>query len=185
MAIGETFLSAFLQVLFEQLLTTGGSQFLKLIGGVDLPKTIRKWKIQLTRLEALLDDAELQQFHSKPVKLWLNDLQDLAYDIEDVLDHFAIEAQLYKKAEEDQVNAVDDHSIAGILNNMAQTIRASGSRAANSLSSLLKPIDQDIRDKIDDITERLQDIQDQTHSLSLTAAHMLEQHVVRQRKQRS
>uniref|UniRef100_A0A803MYB8 Disease resistance N-terminal domain-containing protein n=1 Tax=Chenopodium quinoa TaxID=63459 RepID=A0A803MYB8_CHEQI len=117
MAIGETFLSAFLQVLFEMLLSTGGSQFLKMVGGVDLPKTIKKWKIQLTRLKALLDDAELQQFHSKPVKLWLNDLLDLAYNIEDILDHFAIEVQRYelKKAEEDQVNAVDDHSHHGIL----------------------------------------------------------------------
>uniref|UniRef100_A0A803MMY7 Uncharacterized protein n=1 Tax=Chenopodium quinoa TaxID=63459 RepID=A0A803MMY7_CHEQI len=187
MAIAETFLSAFLQVLFEQLLTTGGTQFLKLIGGVDLPKTIKKWKIQLTRLEALLDDAELQQFHSKPVKLWLNDLQDLAYDIEDILDHFAIEAQRYqlKQAEEDQANALDDHSIAGILNNMAQTIRASSSRAANSLSTLLKPIDQDIQDKIDDITERLQDIQDQTHSLTLTAAHMLQQQILQTESLRS
>uniref|UniRef100_A0A803N4Z5 Disease resistance N-terminal domain-containing protein n=1 Tax=Chenopodium quinoa TaxID=63459 RepID=A0A803N4Z5_CHEQI len=123
MAIGETFLSAFLQVLFEQLLTTGGIQFLKLIGGVDLPKTIKKWKIQLTRLEALLDDAELQQYHSKPVKLWLNDLQDLAYDIEDILDHFATEALGYQlnKAEEDEVNAVIDYSHHGILNNMVWT----------------------------------------------------------------
>uniref|UniRef100_A0A803LH27 Disease resistance N-terminal domain-containing protein n=1 Tax=Chenopodium quinoa TaxID=63459 RepID=A0A803LH27_CHEQI len=97
-----------------------GKKFLKLIGGFDLPKTINKWKTQLTVLEALLEDAELQQFHSKPVKLWLNDLQDLAYDMEDILDHFAIEAQRYEleKAEEDQDQ--DDHSHQGILDNMAE-----------------------------------------------------------------
>uniref|UniRef100_A0A803MMW3 Disease resistance RPP13-like protein 1 n=1 Tax=Chenopodium quinoa TaxID=63459 RepID=A0A803MMW3_CHEQI len=177
MAIGEAFLSAFLQVLFERMLSTGGRKFLKLIGGVDLQKTINRWKRDLTKLEALLEDAELQQFHSKHVKLWLNDLQDLAYDMEDIMDHFAIEAQRYEleKAEEDQVNAVDDHSHHGILDNMVQTIYASGSRAAGSLSTLFNPIDQDIQDKIDDISERLQDIQDQTQSLSLTAAHMLQQ----------
>ncbi|XP_021752498.1 putative disease resistance RPP13-like protein 1 [Chenopodium quinoa] len=187
MAVGETFLSAFLQVLFEQMLSTGGSQFLKLIGGVDLPKTIKKWKIQLTKLEALLDDAELQQFHSKPVKLWLNDLQDLAYDIEDLLDHFATEALVYqlKKAEEDEAYAVIDHSNSGILVRMAQTICVCGSRAADSLSTFLKPVDQRIRDKIDDITKRLQDIQDQTQSLSLTAAHMMQQQTLQTETLRS
>ncbi|XP_021730906.1 putative disease resistance RPP13-like protein 1 isoform X1 [Chenopodium quinoa] len=187
MAVGETILSAFLEVLFEQMLSSGGRQFLKLIGGVDLPKTIKKWKIQFTRLEALLDDAELQQFHSKPVKLWLNDLQDLAYDIEDLLDHFATEALGYqlKKAEEDEAYAVIDHSNAGILDRMAQTICVSGSRAADSLSTFLKPVDQRIQDKIDDITERLQDIQDQTQSLSLTAAHMMQQQTLQTETLRS
>ncbi|XP_021752906.1 putative disease resistance protein RGA3 [Chenopodium quinoa] len=97
--------------------------------------------------------------------------------MEDILDHFAIEAQRYqlKKAEEDQVHALDDHSHHGILDNMVQTIYSSGSRAAGSLSTLFNPVDQDIRKKIDEITERLQDIKDQTQSLSLTAAHMLQQ----------
>uniref|UniRef100_A0A803N4Z6 NB-ARC domain-containing protein n=1 Tax=Chenopodium quinoa TaxID=63459 RepID=A0A803N4Z6_CHEQI len=55
-----------------------------------------------------------------------------------------------------------------------QTIYESSTKAAHSLSTLLKPVEQDIRDKVDDITERLLDIQDQTHSLSLTAAHMMQ-----------
>lgn len=40
----------------------------------------------------MLSDAEEKQLTDKTVKMWLGDLQDLAYDVEDILDDFATEA---------------------------------------------------------------------------------------------
>ncbi|KAJ0044902.1 hypothetical protein Pint_03637 [Pistacia integerrima] len=43
-------------------------------------------------IEAVLSDAEEKQLTEKAVKMWLENLQDLAYDVEDILDEFATEA---------------------------------------------------------------------------------------------
>ncbi|KMT17241.1 hypothetical protein BVRB_2g039430 isoform A [Beta vulgaris subsp. vulgaris] len=54
-------------------------------------------------IAALLTDAEQRQTENNAVKVWLEDLQDLAYDLEDILDDFATEAQLHylKRTHED------------------------------------------------------------------------------------
>ena len=43
-------------------------------------------------IEAVLTDAEQKQVRDRSVKLWLDDLKSLAYDMEDVLDDFNTEA---------------------------------------------------------------------------------------------
>lgn len=40
----------------------------------------------------MLSDAEEKQLTDKAVKMWLGDLHDLAYDVENILDEFAMEA---------------------------------------------------------------------------------------------
>nr|TKS00880.1 hypothetical protein D5086_0000178650 [Populus alba] len=44
-------------------------------------------------IQAVLQDAEEKQWKSEPIKVWLTDLKDAAYVVDDVLDEFAIEAQ--------------------------------------------------------------------------------------------
>ncbi|XP_017980297.1 PREDICTED: putative disease resistance protein At3g14460 [Theobroma cacao] len=46
----------------------------------------------LRDIRAVLDDAEGKQMKDQYVKNWLADLQDLAYDVDDILDEFATEA---------------------------------------------------------------------------------------------
>ncbi|KAL6123360.1 hypothetical protein ACLB2K_075882 [Fragaria x ananassa] len=48
-----------------------------------------KWTTTLIAIEAVLSDAEDKQLTQTGVKLWLDDLRDLAYDVEDILDTFA------------------------------------------------------------------------------------------------
>ncbi|XP_056175388.1 putative disease resistance protein At3g14460 [Syzygium oleosum] len=96
MAIGEILLSAFLQVLFEKLASLG-LDYVQREGAppfseisIDL---LNKWKKKLVTINAVLDDADDKQLSGKgPVKLWLDDVRDLAYDMENLLDEFAIEA---------------------------------------------------------------------------------------------
>ena len=95
--MAELFVGAVVPILLEKLASVGVSQFLKLVKGNTLdPKTIRKWEKNLKMIGALLSDAEQRQNESNAVKLWLEDLQDLAYDLEDILDDFATEAELYQ-----------------------------------------------------------------------------------------
>ncbi|GLT64866.1 hypothetical protein SLA2020_373310 [Shorea laevis] len=47
---------------------------------------LQNWKSFLPKLCAVLDDAEMRQTTNLAVELWLSDLRDVAYDMEDVLD---------------------------------------------------------------------------------------------------
>ncbi|KAH7548483.1 hypothetical protein JRO89_XS14G0141400 [Xanthoceras sorbifolium] len=89
MAIGELFLSAFLQALFDRLASRDLFQFARREG---LHVTLKKWERKLKTIESVLIDAEEKHLTDNDVKMWLDDLRDLAYDMEDILDECATEA---------------------------------------------------------------------------------------------
>ncbi|XP_042978266.1 putative disease resistance RPP13-like protein 1 [Carya illinoinensis] len=91
MPVGELFLAAFLQVLFDRLASPELLAFARREG---LKKKLDKWRKMLSMIQKVLDDAEEKELHaqSTAVKEWLEDLKDLAYDVEDILDEFATEA---------------------------------------------------------------------------------------------
>ncbi|XP_023763068.1 putative disease resistance protein At3g14460 [Lactuca sativa] len=87
--MAEIVLSAFLTVVFEKL----ASESLKKIArskGVD--SELKKLKRSLDQIQDLLNDASQKEIANKVVKRWLNGLQHLAYDIDDLLDDLATEA---------------------------------------------------------------------------------------------
>ncbi|KAL4567541.1 hypothetical protein LXL04_023128 [Taraxacum kok-saghyz] len=87
--MAERVLSAFLTAAFEKL----ASEALKRIArskGIDLE--LKKLKRSLNQVQDLLNDAYQKEITNKVVKRWLNSLQQLAYDIDDVLDDLATEA---------------------------------------------------------------------------------------------
>ncbi|XP_062173711.1 putative disease resistance RPP13-like protein 1 [Alnus glutinosa] len=87
--MAEALLSAFLGVLFDRLASRELLNFARQEG---LEKKLKKWSKMLPRIEAVLDDAEEKQENGVAVKRWLDDLRDLAYDADDILDEFATEA---------------------------------------------------------------------------------------------
>ncbi|KAF5775319.1 putative P-loop containing nucleoside triphosphate hydrolase, leucine-rich repeat domain superfamily [Helianthus annuus] len=87
--MAEVVLSALLPVLFEKL-TSAAVKSIARYRGVDAE--IKKWHRSLTQIQAVLTDASQKEITSAPVKRWLNDLQHLAYDIDDVLDGWLTEA---------------------------------------------------------------------------------------------
>ena len=91
--MGEAALSAFIEVLFEKLTS---SDVLKIFKQERLHADPKKWKTMLLKIRAVLDDAEEKQMTSKLVKIWLDELKDLAYDADDILDECATEAMRRK-----------------------------------------------------------------------------------------
>jgi hypothetical protein len=98
--MAELLLGTVLQVLVEKLLSQDLLNFARRYEG--LGKKLGNWKKTLSRIQALLDDAEEKQYTNKAVKCWLDDLRDLAYDVEDILDEFDTEALLCKLRGENQ-----------------------------------------------------------------------------------
>ncbi|CAL5331138.1 unnamed protein product [Camellia sinensis] len=89
MPIAEIFLSAFVKLLFEKMSSFASS---KLPTFEDIDTQLTNWTNMLSQIEALLIDAEEKQLTDRAVNLWLDNLQDLAYDLDDVVDEFATEA---------------------------------------------------------------------------------------------
>ncbi|TQE02044.1 hypothetical protein C1H46_012363 [Malus baccata] len=82
----EAFLVAFLRGLVSKLAQREVIKYCGRVKGVD--KNLKKWSATLSAIGAVLNDAEERQLmaESSALKLWLDDLRDLAFDVEDVLD---------------------------------------------------------------------------------------------------
>ncbi|TYH47167.1 hypothetical protein ES332_D11G392400v1 [Gossypium tomentosum] len=86
--IGEAALSVFLELLGGKLLDSA----LNFVADhKQLRPQLKQWQSILPDIQAVLDDAEEKQIKNEGVKKWLEDLQDLAYDVDDILDEFAYE----------------------------------------------------------------------------------------------
>ncbi|XP_042500598.1 disease resistance protein RGA2-like [Macadamia integrifolia] len=64
-------------------------QEVRLVVGVK--KEVKKLSHTFTKIQAVLKDAEERQIKDNSVRLWLQDLKDVAYDIDDVLDEWSTE----------------------------------------------------------------------------------------------
>ncbi|KAL5735597.1 hypothetical protein ACOSQ2_030385 [Xanthoceras sorbifolium] len=143
MPVGEVFLSAFLQVLFDRLAPHNPSFFSR----PDLVLELRKWRKNLLKIEAFLEDAEDKQLAGdKLVKMWLDDLRDLAYDLEDLIDDFATEEF------ENKLRA--EHHSSSILEDAVRVFKSC--------------TDMDgMKSKIDDISSRLDQLWEEKEDLGL------------------
>nr|KYP31960.1 Putative disease resistance RPP13-like protein 1 [Cajanus cajan] len=82
--VGGAFLSAFLQVAFDRL---ASPQVLDFFRKKKLDENLlKKLKRKLRSIDALADDAELQQFRDQRVRAWLLDVKDAVFEAEDLLD---------------------------------------------------------------------------------------------------
>jgi len=97
-AVGEAFLSAFIEVVLDRL---ASPQFADLIRGkkVDV-NLVQRLKNTLYAVETVLNDAEQKQFKDSVVNKWLDDLKDAVYVADDLLDHISTKAATGKKNKE-------------------------------------------------------------------------------------
>ncbi|CAA2979993.1 putative disease resistance protein At3g14460 isoform X2 [Olea europaea var. sylvestris] len=93
MPLGELFLSPFIEVLFMQLTSR---PVLAFTHWERIETHRRKWNKNLSIIEDVLDDAEDKQLIDQAVKVWLEGLRDLFYDLEDILDEITTQALILK-----------------------------------------------------------------------------------------
>ncbi|EOX96615.1 LRR and NB-ARC domains-containing disease resistance protein, putative isoform 3 [Theobroma cacao] len=144
--VGENLLSTLLDVLSEEL---AAPMLLEFARKEQVHAHLKKWETILFKIQAVLEDAEERQFTDRVVKIWLDELKDLAYDIEDVLDDFSTEALRQKSKEQSQ-------SITGKIRKFVTSF-------LNHFTFNYK-----MASKIKEITARLEDVVKQKDVLGLT-----------------
>ncbi|XVF18431.1 hypothetical protein REPUB_Repub11eG0021000 [Reevesia pubescens] len=87
--VGEAALTVFFEHLFRKLTS---SDLLNFVTKKQVRKQLEEWSKMLPFIQAVLNDAEEKQMKNQSVKIWLADLQDLAYDMDDILDEFSTHA---------------------------------------------------------------------------------------------
>ncbi|XVF24475.1 hypothetical protein REPUB_Repub13aG0131300 [Reevesia pubescens] len=97
----EATLSVVFEALFAKLAC---SESLHFATGKQIDKELKKWEKILRNIQAVLGDAEEKQMKDQLVKIWLTELQDLAYDVDDILDEFMTEASGSKLMQDHQEN---------------------------------------------------------------------------------
>ena len=150
--VGEAVLSAFIETLFDKL---ASSDLLRFARQEEIFADIKKWEKTLLKLHAVLVDAEDKQLTSRLVKMWLDDLRDLAYDVEDILDEFATEA-LGRKL------------MAELTQPSSSKVRRLIPSCCTSFTPTAIKFNVKMRSKIDDITSRLKDISAEKNDLHLS-----------------
>ncbi|GLT44961.1 hypothetical protein SLA2020_188320 [Shorea laevis] len=146
---------AFLTAVFERLLNK-----LELGRALNLQEQVliklQQWESLSLKIDALLEDAEKTQMSnsSQLVKIWLDDIRDLAYDMEDVLDEFVTDARR--------------------SNFTTKPHRASTSKFIPSCFNCFKQsdfvFDSQAISKMDDITLKLQHMIDESKTLGLMSS---------------
>ncbi|XVE60655.1 hypothetical protein DITRI_Ditri05aG0145700 [Diplodiscus trichospermus] len=87
--MAEIIVSPLLQVVFDKLANPLLEQIADRLG---LKKEVRKLKRTLYVIQAVLADAEEQQLTDRALSIWLLELKEVAYEMEDLLDEFSLEA---------------------------------------------------------------------------------------------
>ncbi|XVF18420.1 hypothetical protein REPUB_Repub11eG0019900 [Reevesia pubescens] len=87
--VGEAALAVLFEHLFRKL---ASSDLLNFVTEKQVRKQLQEWRKILPSIQAVLNDAEEKQMKDGSVKIWLVELQDLAYDLDDILDGFSTEA---------------------------------------------------------------------------------------------
>ncbi|CAN1316410.1 Putative disease resistance RPP13-like protein 1 [Linum perenne] len=142
--VGGSFLSAFLQVLFDRL---ASRNFLSFCKGQSLnDKLLKKLLTLLNSVNGLLDDAEEKEIIKPSVEKWLNDLKDAVYEADDLLDEIGYESLKLESESRIQTNP---------------------RKVWNNLLTSYNPFRKFIEEKLKDVLERLQDLVNQKDALGL------------------
>ncbi|KAF5758642.1 putative P-loop containing nucleoside triphosphate hydrolase, leucine-rich repeat domain superfamily [Helianthus annuus] len=144
--MAELVLSALLPVLFEKLSSTTLKRIAR-NNGIDAE--IKKWQRSLIQIHGVLADASQKEVTRTPVKRWLNDLQHLAYDIDDVLDGWLTEAMQHEST----------HESEGISNKVRKLIPTCCTNFSRNTS---------MHDKLYSITAKLKDLVEEKAALGLS-----------------
>ncbi|XVF82294.1 hypothetical protein PTKIN_Ptkin16aG0034600 [Pterospermum kingtungense] len=155
-AIREVVVSKLFDLLLNKLFS---SELLQFPSEDQIQKELDKLKKELQEIRKLLDDAEERQLKDSSVKSWLSDLQNLAYDVDDIVDELETEASRRKLMER----------------------RGSSSKRRKLITDPLT--DRVMMSKIKDITAKLKDLEPRRNQLQLKMIDCPKSNRVKERQQ--
>ncbi|XP_057513597.1 putative disease resistance RPP13-like protein 1 [Actinidia eriantha] len=147
MVVGEIVLAASITVLVEKLASGELWKFARREG---IHTALEKWRGMLEEIKAVLADAEEKQTKER-IQKWLEDLEDLAYDLDDVLDEIATETLRRKLKHQERLASI--HKVSAFI------------PACLRPSTVLS--DFRMKSKLDKITPRLQNLFERRSGLGL------------------
>ncbi|XP_023730644.1 putative disease resistance RPP13-like protein 1 [Lactuca sativa] len=150
--MAEIVVSAVITVLCEKLIS---GELMKLARFEGIDSQLKKWKKNLPLIQAVLADATQKQIKERAVQLWVNDLQDLAYNIDDVLDDLATEA-LRRKLNKEAHSSTSTSKVLKFVPNCCTNFTPRNIMYGQQMSS-----------KLEEITTKLHDLVDQRNNLGL------------------
>ncbi|KAA3476589.1 disease resistance protein RGA2-like [Gossypium australe] len=140
--MADVIVSPLLQVVFEKLANPLINEIANRLG---LKKEVKKLQRILFIIQAVLADAEEQQLTNKALTIWLTELKEVAYEMEDLLDEFSLQSIQFR-----------DHST------IAQQVRS-------FIPSLVKAADCiDLLPRLKQIKETLQVLAEEMSSFNLS-----------------
>ncbi|KAJ7949372.1 Disease resistance protein [Quillaja saponaria] len=146
--VGGAFLSAFLQVAFDRL---SSPKILDYFQGRKLnDRLLRKLKITLISINAVIDDAEEKQIRNPNVKRWVDELKEAVFAAEDLLDEIETEISI-------QELEAELHDTSSKVPNLS-TAMASAS---------VNLFDKEIESRIEEVLGHLDDLVQQKDLLGL------------------
>ncbi|XP_058222894.1 putative disease resistance RPP13-like protein 1 [Rhododendron vialii] len=153
MVVAEIFLGAFVKGLVSVLTS---QELLSFARREKIDALLTKWSTMLEQIDAMLADAEEKQTRTnqRGIQRWLEDLEDLAYDLDDMLDEFSTEAlrqQVLKKESRGSTSKV----------------RALIPTCCTRFNPSTLVSDFRMRSKMDEMTMRLKDLFDRRTGLHL------------------
>ena len=107
---------------------------------------LNKWEPMLNTISAVLDKAEEQQMTDQSVTRWLNDLRNLAYDVDDVLDEFNTEAMRRKFRAESKASSSKVQKL--LFSSVAELSLYSSAKFSAGMVSKMKKISEKLGDMI-------------------------------------
>ncbi|KAJ0717403.1 putative P-loop containing nucleoside triphosphate hydrolase, leucine-rich repeat domain superfamily [Helianthus annuus] len=146
LTMAETAASALLSVIFEKLTDEAFKKFAR---SQKIDSELNELQSTLSHIQDLLSDASDREITEKSVKKWLNSLQHLAYDIDDVLDDVATEAMRRELTQE-----------SGAITSKVRDLIVPACCTKFSLS-------QRLHHKLDSINTKLQHLENQKGDLGL------------------
>ncbi|XP_023762382.2 putative disease resistance RPP13-like protein 1 [Lactuca sativa] len=150
--MAEIAVTAVITVLCEKLIS---GDLMKLAGSEGIDSQLKKWKNTLPLIQAVLADASQKHITDKAVQLWVNNLQDLAYDIDDVLDDLATEA-IRRNLNKEALASTSTGKLLKFFPNCCTNFTPHNFMYGRKMSS-----------KLDEITTKLCDLVDQRKGLGL------------------
>ncbi|PWA90254.1 Disease resistance protein [Artemisia annua] len=157
--MAEIVVSAVVNVLVEKLIS---GDVMKLARSEGIDSQLKKWKKSLQLIQAVLADAGQKHITQRPVELWLHELQDLAYDIDDVLDDMDTEA-LRRKLNQEPQASTSTSKLLKIIPTCCTNYTPHNIMYGRKISS-----------KLDEITNKLHDLVEEKNNLGLNVNVKLE-----------